>query len=164
MVLIVLFDDIVGGVFLKIPGIPNQFIPLIILFAAFFTALIVARDILVPDSFGDIGHYRADAVGEVASLDIVYAGADACADCHDDIYETKLNSNHRGVSCEVCHGPAANHIEDQEEFIPDAPRDRGDCELCHGYNMSRPSGFPPGPGLRRCWIALRLPRTCPCRD
>jgi len=124
------------------PRIPQQIIPLAIIFGVTVTALIVARQLLVPDSFGDIGHYRADAVGEISALDVSYAGAQACLECHDDIYESKQMGNHRGLSCETCHGPAANHVEAPDEFLPIVPRERDNCTLCHGYNPSRPTGFP----------------------
>ncbi len=122
--------------------IPQQLIPLIIMIVAIIGSLITARTLLVPDSFGDLGHYRADNTGEVAALELSYAGAHVCADCHDDISETKRDSHHSGVACESCHGPALAHTEAPDEFIPDAPRGRDGCLLCHGYNPARPSGFP----------------------
>jgi hypothetical protein len=121
---------------------PQQVISLAIIFAIFITALIVARIILIPKSFGKYGHYRADSVDEIMALPINYAGSDACYDCHDDIVDTKKTSNHKGVGCEVCHGPAAKHVDAPDEFTPDAPRERGQCPLCHGFNTSRPTGFP----------------------
>ena len=122
--------------------IPQQLIPLAVIFAVAITGLIVARQLLVPETFGKYGHYRAAAVGEIAEQEIVYAGAQACFECHDDVAEAKAESNHQTVSCEVCHGPAAAHIEEPDEFTPEAPRGRGKCPLCHGYNPARPSGFP----------------------
>lgn len=50
--------------------------------------------------------------------------------------------HHSGVACESCHGPALAHVEAPDEYIPDAPRGRKGCMLCHGYNPARPSGFP----------------------
>ncbi|MFQ5869027.1 MAG: hypothetical protein ACE5JC_03900 [Candidatus Zixiibacteriota bacterium] len=102
----------------------------------------MARILFVPHSFGKYGHYRADVVEEIISQEISYAGYQACVDCHDDVHELKAKSNHRGVSCEACHGPAAEHIEAPDEFTPRTPRERGYCPLCHGYNPSRPTGFP----------------------
>jgi len=122
--------------------IPTQLVPVFIIILIAIAALIVARNILVPDSFGELGHYRSEAVGEIMELEPVYAGSEVCFDCHDDIVETKIGSRHDGVSCEVCHGPAIQHTEAPDEFIPDAPRGRGYCPLCHGYSPSRPSGFP----------------------
>ncbi len=120
----------------------HQLVPLTIIFAIAVTAFVVGRMYLVPETFGEYGHYRADAVGEVASQEIAYAGYQVCYDCHDDIYDEKMESNHSGVSCEVCHGPAAAHTEAPDEVTPDIPHGRSDCVLCHGYNPSRPSGFP----------------------
>ncbi len=140
------------------PRIPQQIISLAILFAIAIAALVWARILLIPESFGEYGHYRADAVGEIASQEIKYAGSSACVDCHDDVSELKERSYHRDVSCEVCHGPAARHIDSPDEFIPAAPRGRGNCPLCHGYNPARPTGFPqiitmlhnPGEACMKC--------------
>ncbi|MEE8576488.1 MAG: hypothetical protein V3T31_04470 [candidate division Zixibacteria bacterium] len=121
---------------------PQQIIPLVVIIVAAMTALIVARQMLLPPSFGKLGHYRADAVGEVASLEKVYAGYQVCLDCHDDIYEEKQQSNHATVSCEACHGPAMAHTEDPDEVTPIVPSGRGFCPVCHGYDPARPTGFP----------------------
>ncbi len=122
--------------------LPRQVIPLIILAGALLVALVVARLILVPKTFGEFGHYRGAAPNEVASRDITYAGSNACMDCHSDIYELKRESNHKGLACEVCHGPAEAHVNAPDSIKPTIPRGRGYCPLCHGYNPSRPSGFP----------------------
>lgn len=124
------------------PRIRQQVTSLIILFALALAALIVARILLVPETFGKYGYYRADAIDDIVATDVKYAGYQACQECHDDISEMKARSNHKGVSCEVCHGPAARHTEAPDEFTPDAPRERGYCPLCHGFNPSRPTGFP----------------------
>ncbi len=121
---------------------PQQIVSLAILFTILISSLIVARILLVPESFGKYGHYRANAVDEIKALEINYAGALACHECHEDIVDEKARSNHRNVSCEVCHGAAARHTEAPDEFTPGAPRGRGHCPLCHGYDRSRPTGFP----------------------
>jgi hypothetical protein len=126
----------------KSPGIPKQVISLVVILVVALGALITARILFVPASFGKYGHYRADAVTEIAQKPIQYAGTGACAECHDDIYQNKQASHHRGLSCEVCHGPAAQHTEAPDEHLPKINRDRSLCVLCHGYNPSRPTGFP----------------------
>lgn len=122
--------------------VPKQLFPLAALFGLALAALITARTLLVPESFGIYGHYRADVVDEIAAQPVVYAGAKVCNDCHDDIVELKEGSHHAGVACETCHGPAWAHTEAPDEVTPDIPRGRGFCPLCHGYEPSRPSGFP----------------------
>lgn len=121
---------------------PQQINRLIIIFAVLIGGLITARYLLVPETFGDIGHYRASAIDSVMVQPIRYAGEQICAECHDEQTEAKADSHHNRVACEVCHGASAAHVEDPEAYIPLAPRDRGYCTLCHGYNASRPTGFP----------------------
>ncbi len=121
---------------------PQQLRPLIILFAVLIAGLIVTRQLLVPKSFGEYGHYRGKAEEENATRDVAYAGYQACADCHEEIFEARENSRHSGVACETCHGPAAKHVDDPFESKPKIPHTRDFCPLCHGYNASRPSGFP----------------------
>lgn len=143
---------------MKSSRIPQQVIPLIILFGLGIITLLVARKLLVPKTFGEYGHYRAAAVDEIASLKPVYAGYKQCIDCHSDIYETKQKASHKGLSCEVCHGAALAHAEDPENVKPIVPTGRELCAKCHGYNVSRPSGFPqviaethnPGKGCMTC--------------
>jgi ribosomal protein S27AE len=127
---------------LKIPRIPRNLIPLYILLILAVGGLVVGRALLIPDTFGDYGHYRAAALDENRALEIAYAGQDVCGECHYDEYELKQQSHHRTVSCEACHGPGARHVDAPDEHTPDAPRGRGYCALCHGYNPSRPTGFP----------------------
>ena len=122
--------------------LPDQVVRLGILFLIAATLLLIARRRFVPKSFGELGHYRAEAVVAAAEVPIHYAGAEACADCHGDIAEVKSKSYHRGLSCEVCHGPAAAHVESGGETKPVVPRERGACLYCHAYLPSRPTGFP----------------------
>jgi hypothetical protein len=106
-------------------------------------AMVVVRGRLIPASFGDKGHYRADAVAEVAGQPIRYAGSQLCVECHDYEGEIKNSSYHRTLACEVCHGAANEHANDPEAQVPQIPRERGEaCLYCHDYLPSRPTGFP----------------------
>jgi len=129
--------------FAKFPaGIPQQLYPLGTLFIVGLIGLGVVRHFLVPKTFGDYGHYRAQAVIDNASHELAYAGHEACADCHDDIVGRKAQSEHAGVACEACHGPGEAHTQDPTEVTLPAPRQRAYCPLCHGYDPARPTGFP----------------------
>ena len=126
---------------MRIPGqVLRLSVPVVVVIGSF----LFARSRLVPPTFGDIGHYRAAALGEIAALPIHYAGADSCAvaDCHEDVMETKMAGYHRGVSCEVCHGPAADHVKDPENVKVKKPKSRTLCPVCHTYLLARPTGFP----------------------
>ena len=120
---------------------PQQINRLIIVFAIMIAGWFVGRYIVVPPTFGDQGHFRAAAIDSVAALPIMYAGQQSCFECHDEIFTTKQDSRHNKVSCEACHGPSAMHVEDFE-LLPSAPRERDYCAFCHGYDPSRPTGFP----------------------
>ncbi len=122
--------------------IPEQATRLLILLVLVITLIITVRSRLVPEDFGEYGHYRASAVEQALAHEIKFAGQIACADCHDDLTETKAEGFHRNVACEVCHGPAAAHVEDDESVELRVPRGRGYCPLCHEYLPSRPTGFP----------------------
>ena len=122
--------------------IPDQVARLAVLFAVAVVALVVVRHIFVPKSFGKLGHYRAAAVDEIASQPVRYAGMQTCVECHPEEAEKKGRSFHRGLACEVCHGPASEHASDPEAKKPFVPRERGACLYCHNYLPSRPTGFP----------------------
>lgn len=121
---------------------PQQVPRLILVFALAAVGLIAARWYLVPETFGEQGHYRAAAIDSIIAHEKKYAGQQECALCHVGISARRLESNHRGVGCETCHGPAAAHVASPLEVKPSAPRERAFCPRCHEYNPSRPTGFP----------------------
>ncbi|MEO8502242.1 MAG: cytochrome c3 family protein [Vicinamibacteria bacterium] len=127
---------------MKTGKIPQQVVVLSAIAIVVVVVFFGMRALFVPESFGKYGHYRADAVDAVAKLPIHYAGAKTCAECHDDVEKVKSAGFHRSVSCEVCHGPGAAHVEDPGTVKPTAPRQRDLCPLCHNYSPSRPTGFP----------------------
>lgn len=134
---------------LRLPGwnaipLPDQVKRLIIIFVIIISGYFIIRQQFVPETFGELGHYRTAAVDSAASLPISYMGESSCVEsCHSDVYELKSQSYHSGVSCEVCHGPAAKHgEEDPETYKLTQPKERGFCPLCHNYDASKPTGFP----------------------
>lgn len=121
---------------------PQQVSRLLIVFVLLTGGLVVARRVFWPATFGERGHYRAAAVTTVTAQPIRYAGREACATCHTEIAAAHSQARHQTVACEVCHGPGAAHTEAPTENLLPAPRQRGYCPLCHGYDPSRPTGFP----------------------
>jgi cytochrome c7-like protein len=126
----------------KVWRFPDQVVRLAVVFLLVGTALVLVRHHFVPKSFGKYGHFRADAIPAAAALEPHYAGAQACADCHEDEVALKATSYHRGVSCESCHGAAADHVDAPDEHAPLRPTSRDACLTCHRYLLSRPNGFP----------------------
>ena len=112
------------------------------LFAVAIAAFLLVRALLIPKTFGDYGHYRAAALGEIRERGIKYAGRAACLDCHEDIGAAKAGGKHAGVGCEACHGALAAHVADPASVVPQKPDASAVCLVCHVQNLAKPKGFP----------------------
>ncbi len=118
---------------------------LIRLAAAFATGAVlflVVRGVLVPKSFGEFGHYRGAALGEIMAQPASYAGHEVCEGCHDDILQVKKAGHHAPVACESCHGPQAKHTEDPGTTVPEKLDTTVLCGRCHEASHSKPMDFP----------------------
>jgi len=122
--------------------IPEQIIRLLLIFAGVIAALIIARHLFIPASFGKLGHYRADALDEIKSLPVQYTGRDQCAECHEDKIAILNSSYHKGLSCEACHGPGVKHVAAGGDYELLMPVKREFCHKCHAFLEARPTGFP----------------------
>jgi hypothetical protein len=120
---------------------PPQITRLVYLTLAIVASYFVARGFLVPQSFGQYGWYRGNALKEIAALPVSYAGRAACAGCHDDPAGQLAKGSHKGLSCESCHGPGSAHAEDPTVAAP-KPTGPRFCLRCHELNLSRPAKFP----------------------
>lgn len=105
-------------------------------------AFVVLRAALVPRSFGEYGHYRGDAIAEIAARPIAFAGSQACEACHTDVAEQKKQGKHVVVACEACHGALAKHAEDPSSVQPVKLDTAILCVRCHESNSAKPKGFP----------------------
>jgi hypothetical protein len=104
-------------------------------------AFLAMRVFLVPKSFGQYGHYRGNAIAEMAARSVKFAGHQACEDCHADVLEKKNVGRHARVNCEACHGPLAKHADDPS--VQPAKLDTAVlCVRCHEANAAKPKGFP----------------------
>ena len=88
---------------------PKHVVRLIFLIGILGAAIIGARILFTDKSFGIFGHYRADAVAEIAADAPIYQGAASCQSCHRERYAMWLKGVHKVVTCETCHGAAAKH-------------------------------------------------------
>ena len=59
------------------------------LFVLAFLVFLVVRHYVVPKSFGQYGHYRGAAIGEIAARPVKYAGHETCETCHADVRTMK---------------------------------------------------------------------------
>jgi hypothetical protein len=118
--------------------LPPQLKSLAIAFAIFIIAFLFVRHLLIPDSFGEYGHYRAASLEDNANIAIKYSGQDACFDCHQDIQDQKSEDVHSGIHCEICHGPGEKHVESGEASDIIKPDGREFCGSCHAKNAAKP--------------------------
>ncbi len=103
---------------------------------------LAARAAFVPGDFGLYGHYRAGALDDNRERMPAFAGAAACADCHDDVVNGRTGGAHERVGCEACHGPLYAHAQDPGAAVPERPDGARICLRCHQANSSRPAWFP----------------------
>ena len=101
--------------------------------------VVVGRHFLIPDSFGEMGYYRYDALFEHMAKEPRHGSPDACAECHDEIAAAKAGGAHAPVQCEVCHDVLAGHVKDGEK-IADMRINRSWelCANCHQKLVGRP--------------------------
>ncbi len=112
------------------------------LFVLAFLVFLAIRGFVVPKSFGQYGHYRGAAIGEIGALPVKYAGREACETCHSDIADTKGKGKHEHVNCEACHGALVNHANDPVNVVPVKPETAVLCVRCHMTSAAKPQGFP----------------------
>jgi hypothetical protein len=117
---------------------------LALLFVAGIAVFLLVRGLLVPEGFGELGHYRVGALQDNRDKPLVFAGRAICADCHGDVAEAKAAGKHAGVGCEACHGPQAAHAQadDPSAAKPEKPDPANLCLVCHRDNAAKPAGFP----------------------
>jgi len=75
------------------------------------------RQLLVPDTFGTLGHYRTASLKDILNLEQIYQSQVACAPCHEDIYNIHEKDVHYSVQCEDCHGQGNIHIAEIVKFL-----------------------------------------------
>lgn len=125
---------------MRLPQIPPQIVRIVLVIICIVGSYLVARYFLMPPSFGQYGFYRGDALNEMASYPIYFAGKMACEECHFDEYEMLDQYEHKTLSCEGCHGAGQAHADD-----PDVEMEvltYSHCVRCHEANPSRPASHP----------------------
>lgn len=118
---------------------------LILLLAALLAGIaifLVVRQAVIPEGFGQYGHYRAGALKDNRMKPVSFAGREVCAGCHFDPDETLRAGKHGKISCETCHGPQSAHAADPASGVPAKPNVRGLCRRCHESDAAKPAHFP----------------------
>lgn len=119
---------------------PKHIVRLILILVAFLAVAYAGIVFLTDPSFYRFGHYRADAVPELAQGEPAFRGPAYCAGCHADRHREWSAGNHVKVKCEICHGPARNHPANGKLPLPDDPVKL--CTTCHEAMPARPAAHP----------------------
>lgn len=118
---------------------PPQIVRLVLITIAIVASYLIARELLTPASFGQYGWYRVNALEELRAYQAAFAGKKACEECHSEEALKLSDKEHKGLSCESCHGPCQAHVDkpDADEYKP--PKlGYSICVRCHAANPSRP--------------------------
>ena len=113
-----------------------------VVFLAGVVVFVLIRGMIVPKSFGQYGHYRGDALAEIAARPPAFAGHQQCETCHEEILNIKKTGKHINVACEACHGALAKHADDPSAMTPKKPDTAVLCAKCHEANAAKPKHFP----------------------
>lgn len=113
----------------------SHLIKLIIALIILGVAGFFARKVFVPETMGQYGHYRGADIEDQKSVPVRLGTNESCFQCHKPVRTIHKSGIHSTVSCEVCHGPYGNHIENDKK-IGTMPIKRGDeisqlCLRCH---------------------------------
>lgn len=121
------------------------------------------RNRMTPESFGDRGPYRANAITEIAARPSLFPADHVCHECHEDVEKERAESLHKAVRCVHCHGYGREHIANARKAaasadhkIPAAAKwdgnflgaadlfvtkDRRTCLVCHEEAVGMPKDF-----------------------
>ncbi|MBI2967809.1 MAG: hypothetical protein HYY40_08350 [Bacteroidetes bacterium] len=88
---------------------PQQVTRLILVFAIFIGIFYTVRSYFVPESWGEFGHYRGNAIREIAALETKYADIKTCIECHKENAGLLAEGEHASIKCQTCHGPGYKH-------------------------------------------------------
>jgi len=116
---------------------PAQIKRLALVFAVLIGCFLLIRALLMPDTFGQYGHYRGQALEDNRNHEVKYLGEKFCLECHEEYGDMKSSDLHAEISCETCHGPGWKHVEEPEPENITLPEGRAFCGLCHSLNAAR---------------------------
>jgi len=119
---------------------PEHIKRLLVMMAVALLLAVVAKAYFTADSFGIYGHYRADSVPEIANQTPVYQGQQSCKQCHMERHAVWSQGRHQSVSCESCHGAAADHPRSGKLLVPNNTVRL--CAACHESMPARPARHP----------------------
>lgn len=122
--------------------LPEQVTRLGAVILAIVSLVLLLRFVVLPADFFSARPHQAAKVERELAAPVRHAGVAVCRECHEEKFEEKYGGKHRNIGCENCHGPSLAHALDDKAELPPKHREREFCLACHGYETSRPNGFP----------------------
>jgi cytochrome c553 len=120
--------------------LPKHIARLLYILVCFLLLAFAAKTWLTDPSFYKYGHFRADAIPELAAGEPRYKGSAYCINCHEQRAADWSTGAHVVVQCEVCHGPDLGCPENGKAMIPTDPIRL--CSGCHEAMPARPARQP----------------------
>lgn len=94
----------------------SHLIKLIIAMVVVGVAAFFARQVFTPASMGQYGHYRGDDILDQKNIAIKFQTNESCFQCHKPIRKIHKAGVHKTVSCEICHGPYGDHVQNGQKI------------------------------------------------
>ena len=100
------------------------------------------RAFLVPKSFGEYGHYRGNAIGEIAARPVNFAGHQTCEDLPCRRPGKEESRKARAGQLRSVSWALAKHADDPASVQPAELDTAVLCVRCHEANVAKPKAFP----------------------
>ena len=120
----------------------KHLVSLLVLLVFAIGAFVLLRAAVVPQGFGQYGHYRGGAIADNRARAASYSGQSDCLICHDPEATERNAGRHKTISCEACHGPQATHVATDGKVKPPKPDVKSLCRNCQEKDAARPAWLP----------------------
>jgi len=121
-------------------NLPKHIVRLLLILGFSLLLALAAKTYLTDPSFYKYGHFRADAIPELAAGEPVYKGSSFCLECHKERQADWSTGTHIAVQCEVCHGVYQGCPENSKAMLPVDTITL--CSTCHQAMPARPARQP----------------------
>jgi len=106
------------------------------------------------DQPGSRASFQEISQDYVMNKSVACLGTELCGECHQEILEGWLDSEHCTVVCENCHEPGGLHIEGLASMTVNTSSSL--CITCHEESSLRPGDFPQVISAEHCGGLLCL--------
>lgn len=92
----------------------------------------IARQLSVPETFGQYGRFRGDSIQENVNAQVSFAeSGGVCAKCHPNVAAELGSAQHAAIDCQTCHGPGEKHRTGPKDASLKISDVKSLCATCH---------------------------------